>query len=772
MRTRILLCLFALCTFLFAENVNLLKDGDFESAGGWRGQFTQAEGRTGKGIQLLRAPEAKTNCDAISPSFNVIPGTDFTLSGHYKGNTLFTFCMFKKKDGKTVSIHRGHDGTENWKEFSMKGKVPEDAVSAYIILRTFGTKVPVIIDDISFLGERQKGMMNLLANGGFETVAQAGGADKWRGSFTRVEGEGMKGSAAARTLNVNKRYSEANSLAFPVRPGAPFELSGYARGKANGTIYAFFTNKAGKHSSKYAGVPASDDWRPFTLSGMVPEDAVSCSVLLRSTNETEPLFFDNVTFESINPIDESLEVNGITIIVPPKATLDELTARQELMHYLPLVMKGSLSIGGVPLKKILIGRAASAVPAGKRDESWAVVAAGDTLQLTGIGTRGTLYATYHFLEDQLGIHWWNASEEFVPASKQITLPALKAEGTPYFLYRDIFRSAAVARNLDGGRWAVRNRLNRTGDLPFQAEYGGAYTYGPPYFVHTFARYIHRGYYKTNPEFFSLVDGKRNGEQYSGQLCLTNTALRAKLIELVKRSVRNSRQAASAKGVRPPVYYDLSMNDGSRFCECENCLKMEKASSITDVLLDFINEIADGVGKEYPDVMITTLAYGKTVKPPVSGIRPRDNVVIRLCNPSGSYLSINEPRCKEYREIVQAWSKICKHLTCWEYDIWTYPFPNEFGLAEVAKFYANNHFDGLFFEKSGVEPLTDCYDMKAWILAKVMENPDCDLEALRKTFVTGYYGAAAPYIDQYRAGLAAAEKEIGRASCRERVCRMV
>ena len=49
--------------------------------------------------------------------------------------------MFKKKDGKTVSIHRGHDGTENWKEFSMKGKVPEDAVSAYIILRTFSTKV-------------------------------------------------------------------------------------------------------------------------------------------------------------------------------------------------------------------------------------------------------------------------------------------------------------------------------------------------------------------------------------------------------------------------------------------------------------------------------------------------------------------------------------------------------------------------------------------------------------------------------------------------------
>lgn len=352
-----------------------------------------------------------------------------------------------------------------------------------------------------------------------------------------------------------------------------------------------------------------------------------------------------MTFESTNPVDEEVNINGIKLIVPPEPTPDELCAQEELAHYLPLVMKGRIMIGGSPLTAVRIGSASTVKTEGLADESWKIVSEGGVLHLKGVGPRGTLYATYHFLEDYLGIHWWNLSDDYVPEPSELKLPKLDASGKPHFLYRDIFRTAGKPRNLDDGRWAARNRLNRSGDLPFSAKYGGSYNYGPPYFVHTFARYIHHGYYKTNPEYFSLVDGKRNGEQYSGQLCLTNQALRNKMIELVKKNIRASREAAAAKGVRPPVYYDLSMNDGSRFCECENCLKMEKASSITDVLLDFINTIADGVAKEYPDVLITTLAYNKVVNPPVGKIRPRDNVVIRVCNHSGSYVSVFLARTK-------------------------------------------------------------------------------------------------------------------------------
>ncbi|MBQ6474418.1 MAG: DUF4838 domain-containing protein [Victivallales bacterium] len=739
---------------VLAETANLVLDGEFEKGGSWHGQYTSVAGagRTGTACRLLKNAEDKGNCDAISLPFAVVPGTPFTLSGHSKGGAFYAFTIFQLTDGSSKAIHVGHRPSTEWREWRQTGTVPENAESCHLILRTFNTKEETLVDDVAFQGENQKGVLNLLKNGDFE-VEDGKGARHWRGIFTRATGEGVDGTAAARTLNINGKYSEANSNPFPVRPGAPFTLTGLARGKASGTAYAYFYLKDKKPLAKYTSVPASDNWRIFRLAGTIPEDAESCSVLLRTSNDQEPLFFDNVSFLSSNPIDETIKVNGIELKVPGDAPAHLLTAREELAHYLPLVLEGELKVGGVSVKTIQL-----ADNPAMDSEEWRIHSQDGCLFLTGGMPRGTLYATYHFLEDCLGVHWWNAREEFVPPAKAIDLPALDKQGRPHFAYRDIFRSTAVASSNDLGRWPARNRLNRSGDIPFSAKYGGAYTYGPPYFVHTFARYIHGGFHKTNPEFFSMVDGKRNGGQYSGQLCLTNAGLRKKLVELMCKTIRNSRAQAIAKGVQPPIYYDLSMNDGNRFCECENCLKLEKASSITDVLLDFINEIADGVGKEYPDVFVTTLAYGKTVTPPVSDIRPRDNVVIRLCNPSGSFLSIQEPRCDEYREQIAGWAKICKHLTCWEYDIWTYPLPNEFGFAELCQYYDKFHFDGLFFEKTGREPLGDFYDMKAWLLAKVMENPYDDLEQLRQIFLQGFYGAAAPFIDSYRRLLAQAERK--------------
>ena len=48
-----------------------------------------------------------------------------------------------------------------------------------------------------------------------------------------------------------------------------------------------------------------------------------------------------------------------------------------------------------------------------------------------------------------------------------------------------------------------------------------------------------------------------------------------------------------------------------------------------VLLNFVNKVADEVGKKYPDLKIDALAYQYSHKPP-KNIRPRDNVQINLC----------------------------------------------------------------------------------------------------------------------------------------------
>jgi hypothetical protein len=57
-------------------------------------------------------------------------------------------------------------------------------------------------------------------------------------------------------------------------------------------------------------------------------------------------------------------------------------------------------------------------------EEWRIKAQNGKLILVGGGTRGTLYATFHLLE------------ETVPARGVATIPQLNERGKPAFAYRD------------------------------------------------------------------------------------------------------------------------------------------------------------------------------------------------------------------------------------------------------------------------------------------------------------------------------------------------
>ena len=447
----------------------------------------------------------------------------------------------------------------------------------------------------------------------------------------------------------------------------------------------------------------------------------------------------------------------MTIVLADDAIPAERTASEELANYLAKVTGGEFSIVGEatasPGPSLYVGPTAFARKQGLDPETWGperwtMRSVGADLVLVGGRPRGTLYAVYRFLEDQIGARWWNAYEEHVPQRPTLEVPSLSLQGEPQFRYRDIYRLYAH----DGGRFAARNRLNGQGFGPLNATLGSGVYYGPPNGVHTFNIYFPpKDYFEQHPEWYSLVGGERTTKR--AQLCLTNPDLRTATIEKLEAYVERSRNDAQKAGRAAPLDFDISQNDWGGMCQCEACQAIAKREgSESGPLIDFLNHVADAIRDKYPDVRINTLAYQMTEDPPKI-LRPRDNVLPRLCDTNANLLRpITHADNREFAERLATWGRITKQLRIWDYAV-TYrphpglPLPTVHTYATDYRYFAEHNVEGVFTEHEHAI-LADMRDLKIWMMIKLLEDPYRDEAALLNDFTDGFYGPAGPIVRRY------------------------
>ena len=435
------------------------------------------------------------------------------------------------------------------------------------------------------------------------------------------------------------------------------------------------------------------------------------------------------------------------IVVPAKPAGPQTTAARELQEHLAKVTGAALKIvaegeAAAETPQIVIGpsdRMKQLLPGldvGSLGHDGIVIkTVGKNLLLAGRPPRGTLYAVYTFLEDVVGCRWWTSTESFVPKKPTLAIPALDIQYAPKLRYREAFYRDALE-----SIFAARSKCNGHHDnVP--AEYGGHYTFAG--FVHTFYPLLPpEKYFATHPDWYSEIGGNRKHE--FAQLCLTNEAMRK---ELVRNALALLRKMPNAG------FISISQNDWQGRCECAKCKAIEEEEgSPSGLLLRFVNSVAEEIEKEFPDVLVETLAYQYTRKPPKLA-RPRGNVVIRLCSIECSFVqSLEGPQNETFRQDIEGWSKIAPKLFIWDYvtnfSNYLIPHPNHRVLAPNVRFFANHNTIGLFEQGDCGSSIGDFVRMRAWLLAHLMWNPDLDQKALIREFVQGYYGAAAPHLLAY------------------------
>lgn len=456
---------------------------------------------------------------------------------------------------------------------------------------------------------------------------------------------------------------------------------------------------------------------------------------------------------------------ALPIVLGADSSVPEQTAADELKTYLERVTGATFPVqqetGGDQARPgIHVGRTRAASdqgidPTELGPEEWVIRVVDGSLILTGGRPRGVLYAVYRFLEEEVGVHWWNPWEESVPSLPRLAIADLDRRGRPAFRYRDIY----MLYGDDEGRFAARNRLNRDGDRRISGKVGGCMDYGPPYHVHTFYLYLPpKQYFASHPEYYSLIEGKRCAERH--QLCLTNTDVRRLMVEKLRQYIESSRRAAKEEGRPAPLVFDISQNDWYGACQCKACRAVvETEGAESGLMLEFVNHISDAVRRDYPDIFLDTLAYQYTQDPPAT-VRPRDNVIIRLCDTTSTFTRpITAPENQGFHDILVSWSKIAGKLRIWDYAV-TYaaprglPFPSEQTYAADYRFYTEHNVEGVFTEHE-YPVIADMRDLKVWLMMKLLEDPQRDAEELRKTFTDGFYGPAGTLMRRYRDQLAAA-----------------
>lgn len=401
------------------------------------------------------------------------------------------------------------------------------------------------------------------------------------------------------------------------------------------------------------------------------------------------------------------------------------TSAQFLQRFLTEISGVALPIENdkTPRKgDILIGGQSSAEVT---EDGFSISTQDGILKISG-KENGVVYGVVTLLEQYLGIDYWGENEYSLTPSKTVNLPFINKVENPGFRYR---QTQCYAIHTDSiYKWW--NRLEEPNEV-----------FAAGYWVHTFDKLLPSSIYgKEHPEYYSYFKGKRHPGKAS-QWCLSNP----EVFEIVAQRVDSIFKVNPDKHIM-----SVSQNDGNYTnCTCDACKAIDDyEGALSGSIITFLNKLA----ARFPDKEFSTLAYLYTMNPP-KRVKPLPNVNIMLCDiDCDREVTLTENASgKKFVKAMEGWSKITNNIFVWDYGInfdnYLAPFPNFHILQDNIRLFKKNHATMHFSQIAGSRG-GDFAELRAYLVSKLMWNPEVNVDSLMQYFLHGYYGEAAPYLYQY------------------------
>ncbi|HOJ12634.1 MAG TPA: DUF4838 domain-containing protein [Clostridiales bacterium] len=391
--------------------------------------------------------------------------------------------------------------------------------------------------------------------------------------------------------------------------------------------------------------------------------------------------------------------------------------------------------------------------------------------ITPLDPMGTQYAVTSFMEEYLGIRylWPGDLGKVVPKASTIKVPEIDITYTPKIVQRGIRTNSTAERQLKVGLEALgfdiddyRDKITLRTDDWWQWHRLGGRMFVPSSEGHAFGR-LWSIYSNDHPEWFAMdLSGSRDQSKNTqrSRLCKSNLELIKTIAQLKIEELNNNPTCNTVS---------LSPNDGSvnTFCMCDQCKALDpnnarkvmlwdnstgnrvefEYASLTDRIVYFWNAIVEEVTKVHPNALFTVDAYSVYSAPPVLR-KLHPNLIVRFV---GSIEYSNE----EYRQTSLSdwdeWSKFASRLY-WRPNLlhdqgYTGSVTNYVHkLAEDFNYLSKHGMQGTDFDSINNHWAT--VGLNYYILAKLMWNPDINIDEVVDDYFRSGFGNAAKYVKQY------------------------
>lgn len=431
------------------------------------------------------------------------------------------------------------------------------------------------------------------------------------------------------------------------------------------------------------------------------------------------------------PADVTVVAGGkpLAVIVVDKVASEQVKdAAKVLQRYVQKSTGATLPIadGAGSSVAINVGQTAYVkslrLPVSELDHDGFILQGGDAKNFVVVGgsDTGTEYAVYDFLERYLGVRWLLPGElgEDVPRQDTLSLPATRVAENPAYLLR-YFWTIEPAGQAAGDpyprypSWGRQNRLNDFDRIRFH--HNLLHLFPPSQFA------------RSNPEFYPLIDGKRyipkdDSDEHWQPNFSAPGIVEAAAARIEKYFAENPRATSYSLGINDHPGFDQSPASRARRSGKKNSLGLE---DVSDDYFRWANAVVEKVLLKYPDKWFGFLAYSEIFDPPTAvPVHPR--LIPFLTYERLFWL---DPVLKNRNQAQQArWEKVSKHLGWYDYHYgMMYNVPRVYlrYQQEILQFGASHqvrYHTAELFPNWGEGP-------KPWVLAKLLWNPNADVESL-------------------------------------------